>query len=156
MKIKMHAIASKSIAWLDDGFSAYQKRLPPHLQLNLNKIPLAQRKNNQPIDHVLNQEGKALLKLIKKDETLILLDEDGEMLSTKEFSLLIEQWMLQSTKPVMAIGGPDGFSDLVHQRADRCLSLSRLTLPHALVPVILAEQIYRAWTILEGQPYHRS
>ena len=156
MKIQMHAIASKSIAWLDDGFSVYQKRLPSHLQLHLNKIPLAQRKNNQPIDHVLNQEGKALLKLIKKDETLILLDEDGEMLSTKEFSLLIEQWMLQSTKPVMAIGGPDGFSDLVYQQANRCLSLSRLTLPHALVPVILAEQIYRAWTILEGHPYHRS
>ncbi len=94
MKIKMYAIASKSIAWLDDGFSVYQKRLPPHIQLHLNKIPLAQRKKNQPIDHALNQEGKALLSLIKKDETLILLDEDGEMLSTKEFSLLIEKWIV--------------------------------------------------------------
>ena len=104
----------------------------------------------------MKKEGELLLTQINRHDTLIVMDENGKTLSTKDFSDWMDQWLLNSINPILAVGGPDGFSDAVHQRANKHLSLSKMTLPHALVPVILAEQIYRAWTILNGQPYHRS
>ena len=156
MKIQIYAIASKSTDLFEKNFLMYQNRLPTHINLTLTTIPLAYRNKNSPIKAAVKKEGELLLKRISSKDTLIVMDENGKMLSTKDFSDWMDQWMLNSINPILAIGGPDGFSDAVHQRANKHLSLSKMTLPHALVPVILAEQIYRAWTILNGQPYHRS
>ena len=156
MNIQIYAIASKSTDWFEENFSMYQKRLPTHINLRLTTIPLAYRNKNSPIKAAVKKEGELLLKRISSKDTLIVMDENGKTLSTKDFSDWMDEWMLNSTNPILAIGGPDGFSNAVHQRANKHLSLSKMTLPHALVPVILAEQIYRAWTILDGQPYHRS
>ena len=156
MKIQIYAIASRSTDWFEKNFSMYQKRLPTHINLRLTTIPLAYRNKNSPIKAAVKKEGELLLKRINTKDTLIVMDENGKTLSTKDFSNWMDQWMLNSINPILAIGGPDGFSNAMHQRANNHLSLSKMTLPHALVPVILAEQIYRAWTILDGQPYHRS
>ena len=156
MKIQIYAIASRSTDGFEENFSIYQKRLPAHINLKLTTIPLAYRNKNSPIKAAVKKEGELLLKRISSKDTLIVMDENGKTLSTKDFSDWMDGWMLNSTNPILAIGGPDGLSNAVHQRANKHLSLSKMTLPHALVPVILAEQIYRAWTILDGQPYHRS
>jgi len=149
-------IASRSTDWFEENFSMYQTRLPTHINLRLTKIPLAYRNKNSTIKAAVKKEGELLLKRISSKDTLIVMDENGKTLSTKDFSDWMDQWMLNSINPILAIGGPDGFSNAVHQRANKYLSLSKMTLPHALVPVILAEQIYRAWTILDGKPYHRN
>ena len=156
MKIQIYAIASKSIDWFEQSFSMYQKRLPAHINLRLTTIPLAYRNKNSSIEEAVKKEGELLLTHINSQDTLIVMDESGETLSTKDFSYWMDQWFLNSINPILVIGGPDGLSKAVHHRANKRLSLSKMTLPHALVPVILAEQIYRAWTILDGQPYHRS
>ena len=98
----------------------------------------------------MKKEGELLLTRINCQDTLIVMDENGKTLSTKDFSDWMDQWLLNSIYPILAGGGPDGFSNAVHQRANKHLSLSKMTLPHALVPVILAELIYRAWTILDA------
>ena len=156
MKIQIYAIASKSTDWFKQSFATYQKRLPAHINLKLTTIPLSYRNKNSPIEEAMKKEGELLLTRINCQDTLIVMDEGGKTLSTKDFSDWMDQWLLNSINPILAIGGPDGFSNAVLQRANKHLSLSKMTLPHALVPVILAEQIYRAWTILDGQPYHRS
>jgi 23S rRNA (pseudouridine1915-N3)-methyltransferase len=156
MNIQIYAIASKSTDWFEQSFSIYQKRLPAHINLKLTKIPLAYRSKKSPIETAVKKEGELLLTRINSKDTLIVLDESGKTLSTKDFSDWMDQWLLHSINPILVIGGPDGFSNAVHQRANKHLSLSKMTLPHTLVPIILAEQIYRAWTILNGQPYHRS
>jgi 23S rRNA (pseudouridine1915-N3)-methyltransferase len=156
MKIQIYAIASRSTDSFEENFSMYQKRLPAHINLKLTTIPLAYRSKNSPIEEAVEKESELLLKRINTKDTLIVMDENGKTLSTEDFSNWMHQWMLNSINPILAIGGPDGFSNAVHQRANKDLSLSKMTLPHALIPIILAEQIYRAWTILDGQPYHRS
>jgi 23S rRNA (pseudouridine1915-N3)-methyltransferase len=156
MKIQIYAIASKSTDLFEKNFLMYQNRLPTHINLTLTTIPLAYRNKNSPIKAAVKKEGELLLKRISSKDTLIVMDENGKMLSTKDFSDWMDEWMLNSTNPILAIGGPDGLSNAVHQRANKHISLSKMTLPHALVPVILAEQIYRAWTILDGKPYHRN
>ena len=156
MNIQIYAIASKSTDWFEQSFSIYLKRLTVHINLKLTKIPLAYRNKKSPIETAVKKEGELLLTRINSKDTLIVLDESGKTLSTKDFSDWMNQWLLRSINPILAIGGPDGLSNAVHQRANKHLSLSKMTLPHALVPIILAEQIYRAWTILNGQPYHRS
>jgi 23S rRNA (pseudouridine1915-N3)-methyltransferase len=96
-----------------------------------------------------------VLAAVPEGGTLIALDERGKAISTQGLSVLLAGWMRDGTHPVFAIGGADGHSDAVRERADKLVSLSALTLPHGLVRVLLAEQLYRAWTILARHPYHR-
>ena len=122
MNIKIYAIASKSTDWFEENFSMYQKRLPTHINLRLTTIPLAYRNKNSPIKAAVKKEGELLLKRISSKDTLIVMDENGKTLSTKDFSNWMYQWMLNSINPILAIGGPDGFSNAVHQRANKDLS----------------------------------
>ncbi|MBO56046.1 MAG: hypothetical protein CL886_10340 [Dehalococcoidia bacterium] len=101
-------------------------------------------------------ESNKFLERIDDKETLIVLDQSGRPVSTNEFSNWMQDWLDNSIDPIFGIGGPDGFSESVLNRANKILSLSSMTLPHSLVPVILAEQLYRSWSILNNLPYHRS
>ena len=104
----------------------------------------------------IQAEGQRLLKMINNHDILIALDEKGDMFSTKELANSMNHWLQDAVNPIFAIGGPDGFSKEVLDRANLQWSLSKLTLPHAMVPVIMIEQIYRSWSMLNNQPYHRS
>ena len=97
-----------------------------------------------------------MLKHVNSLDAFIVLDETGKQLNSNQFASSMNDWMLNGQNPVFAIGGPDGFSKAIKDKASTILSLSMMTLPHAMVPVMLSEQLYRSWTILDGQPYHRN
>ncbi|SVA56917.1 uncharacterized protein METZ01_LOCUS109771 [marine metagenome] len=155
MKIIIISIASKNTNY-DILISDYKKRLPPHIQIEHLKIPIIRRSKTKSVKNTIQAEGQRLLKMIKNDDLFIALDERGDMFSTKELANSMKHWFQDAINPIFAIGGPDGFSEEVLDRANMQWSLSKLTLPHAMVPVIIVEQIYRSWSILNNQPYHRS
>jgi 23S rRNA (pseudouridine1915-N3)-methyltransferase len=100
-------------------------------------------------------EGGRMLAPLPAGATLLALDEKGRSISTQGLSVMLSGWMREGTHPAFAIGGADGLSEAVKERAEKLVSLSALTLPHGLVRVVLAEQLYRAWSILARHPYHR-
>ena len=125
--------------WIQEGFQEYARRMPREIRLELVEL----------------KPGADLLEAVPRDATLIALDEQGKSLSTKGLSVLLSEWMRDGDHPVFVIGGADGLPQEVKDRASKIVSLSALTLPHQLVRVVLAEQLYRAWSILAGHPYHR-
>ena len=155
MNIKIISIASKKTEY-ESIISDYLRRLPPQITSEHIKIPIVRRTKKQSINQIIEAEGNSFLEKIAERETLIVLDQRGRSISTNEFSKWMQDWLDNAIDPIFGIGGPDGFSESVLNRADKILSLSSMTLPHSLVPVILAEQLYRSWSILNHLPYHRS
>ena len=155
MNIKINSIASKKTEY-ESIISDYLRRLPPQITSEHIKIPIVRRTKKQSINQIIEAEGNNFLEKIAERETLIVLDQRGRSVSTNEFSNWMQDWLDNAINPIFGIGGPDGFSESVLNRADKILSLSSMTLPHSLVPVILAEQLYRSWSILNHLPYHRS
>ena len=145
MRITILAVGHRMPAWIQDGFHEYARRMPPELRLELVELKPQGKE----------AEGKRLLDGVPSGATLVALDEHGKSVTTQQLSKLLAGWMQDGTQPAFAIGGADGLADAVKERARMKISLSALTLPHALARVVLAEQIYRAWTILAGHPYHR-
>jgi 23S rRNA (pseudouridine1915-N3)-methyltransferase len=142
--------------WITDAFDAYRKRLPRHLKLNLQEIPLARRTAGGSIAGAIDAEGERLLRCVPRDALALALDERGRQWSSAELAVELKAWLDDDREVAILIGGPDGLAEACRTRADRVWSLSRLTLPHGLVRVVVAEQLYRAWTILQGHPYHRN
>ena len=155
MNIKIISIASKKTEY-ESIISDYLGRLPKQITSEHIKIPIVRRTKKQTINQIIEAEGKKFLEKIADSETLIVLDQRGRSISTNEFSNWMQDWIDNAIDPIFGIGGPDGFSESVLNRANKILSLSSMTLPHSLVPVILAEQLYRSWSILNHLPYHRS
>ena len=155
MNIKIISIASKKTEY-ESIISDYLGRLPKQITSEHLKIPIVRRTKKQTINQIIEAEGKKFLEKIADSETLIVLDQRGRSISTNEFSNWMQDWIDNAIDPIFGIGGPDGFSESVLNRANKILSLSSMTLPHSLVPVILAEQLYRSWSILNHLPYHRS
>jgi 23S rRNA (pseudouridine1915-N3)-methyltransferase len=149
--------------WVDEGFAEYAKRLPPSCALSLVEIEPAQRgkggQRGQPSEaereRLLAIEGRRLLKAVSTDRLAIALDVRGKSWSTETLATELRGWLASGHDVALLVGGADGLHESCLERAQQRWSLSALTFPHALVRVILAEQIYRAWTILQGHPYHR-
>ena len=146
MRITILAVGNKMPAWIQEGFHEYARRMPPEVRVELLEI--------KP-DRTKADEARRMLDALPEGATLLALDERGKAVSTQGLSVMLSAWMRDGTHPVFAIGGADGLGDALKERADKVLSLSALTLPHQLVRVVVAEQIYRAWTILARHPYHR-
>lgn len=142
--------------WVTTGYQEYAKRLPKNFQLNLIEIPLIKRTKSSDIDRIILQESEKLLTTVPKDNLIIALDERGKPWKTLDLAKQLRIWHDQQQDLSLLIGGPDGIADKCLNQATFTWSLSSLTFPHPLVRVIIAEQIYRAWTILEQHPYHRS
>lgn len=155
MEITLLAVGKGAPGWVDEGFAEYQRRMPPHCRLRLKEIPPARRGRRQPLSAVLAEEGKRQRDAMNRDARLIALDERGEAWDTRTLSTKLAAWMGEGRDLDLVIGGADGLSPENLALAESSWSLSPLTLPHALVRVIVAEQLYRAWTILNGHPYHR-
>jgi 23S rRNA (pseudouridine1915-N3)-methyltransferase len=146
MRVTILAVGHKMPSWIQEGFTEYTRRMPPEVRVELVELKPGKDKND---------EGKRILEALPAGATLFVLDERGKAVTTQGLSVMLSEWMRDAFHPVLAIGGADGHSDEVRQRAAKLISLSALTLPHQVVRVVLAEQLYRAWTILSRHPYHR-
>ncbi len=155
MRISVIAVGTRMPAWVSQGIAEYSKRLPRELQLAWCEIPLRQGKE-AAAQQLCAAQGEQILKAIAPGERVIALDVAGQRLSTAQLALQLQSWQMSGDNYSILIGGPDGLSPACLARADQRWSLSDLTLPHPLVRVLLAEQLYRAWTITVNHPYHRA
>jgi len=156
MQIQLVAVGTRMPSWVDDGYQEYARRLPRECALRLTEIPLAQRSRSRPLERLVEEEGKRMLAATSPGQRIIALDVKGKSWSTEHLAGQLREWMQDGQNVSLLVGGPDGLSaDCLNQARQRW-SLSDLTLPHPLVRVLLAEQLYRAWTITTGHPYHRS
>lgn len=156
MQITIAAVGTRLEPWIYQAFEAYQTRLPRHLKLALTEIPSARRSAAAPAGDAVEIEGERLLRQLRPGGLALALDERGRQWSSTELAAELQGWLAHHPQVSILVGGPDGLSGACRKRADRLWSLSRLTFPHGMVRVILAEQIYRAWSILQGHPYHRA
>lgn len=156
MRISLLAVGTRLPAWIGAGFETYRRRLPGHIQLDLQEIPGGQRGGRDSAQRARAEEGERILRRIDSSDLLIALDERGREWSTTELAGELEQWLAEYPRVALAVGGADGLDQACRDRAHRLWSLSRLTLPHGMVRVLVAEQLYRAWTLLTGHPYHRA
>ncbi len=142
-------------SYLIEGMKEYQKRIRNYIPFDLTEIPDLKNTRNLPPEKVKENEGQLILQQLKEGDYAVLLDEKGKELTSGEFADFMQARMLASNRRVVFItGGAWGFSRDVYERADFKLSLSRMTFPHQLVRLIFLEQLYRAHTILKGEPYH--
>lgn len=155
MRITAVAIGTRMPDWVTRGVQDYQKRLPRHIDFAFHEIAAAQRGGNTSAEKQKHKEGELMLKAVHEPAHVVALDERGSSWTSKQLAGQLENWLGSHQRVSLLIGGADGLSDACKQRANQVWSLSPLTLPHALVRVVLAEQIYRAWTLLQGHPYHR-
>lgn len=155
MHIRLIAVGDRQPSWVDSAFDDYVARLPRQWQFRLEIIGTAKRQKSVPVDVAKQAEGEKILAKIKPAEHVIVLDERGKQFFSKELAEKLDAWQTVGEDLVFVIGGPDGVSDGLLARANTRWSLSKLTLPHGLARVLFAEQIYRAWSLSTGHPYHR-
>lgn len=153
MHVKLIAIGNKMPDWVNTGFNEYAKRLPIDYHLQLIEIPAQKRTKNTVAEQVMVAETEKLLAVATSP--IIALDRRGKSIDTEKLAYQLQHWHDQQQSPSLLVGGPEGLSADGLKQADAVWSLSALTFPHPLVRVILAEQIYRAWSILSHRPYHR-
>jgi 23S rRNA (pseudouridine1915-N3)-methyltransferase len=156
LKIRLIAVGTRMPGWVKDGFADYAERMPRECGLELMEIPVAERGKNADIARLKRMEGEKMLKAVPRDARVIAFEEGGETLSTTQWAQSLKDWLQDGRQVALLIGGPDGLSQEAIARAERRWSLSRLTLPHGLARVLVAEQIYRAWTRVVNHPYHRA
>ena len=141
--------------WVATGYAEYTKRLPQECALTLVEIDPVHRARSTPTAQAREEEGRRILKAIPKGAVVIALDERGQSWSTEGLARQLADWMADGRDRALLVGGADGLSGDCLTRAEVRWALSPLTFPHPLVRVILAEQIYRAWSLTQGHPYHR-
>lgn len=155
MRVTILSVGHKMPAWIQEGFTGYVRRMPAEIRVELVELKPEERGAGKGSEKARAAEGERMLAALPAGATLLALDEKGRSFSTQGLAVMLADWMRDGSHPVFAIGGADGLGENVRGRAAKLLSLSALTLPHALVRVVLAEQLYRAWTILAHHPYHR-
>lgn len=155
MRIQILAIGTKMPAWVDVGCQEYLKRFPRDFSVEFKSLPLAARGKSSSTRVAIEKEGEQLLAAIGDNHWVVALDRSGKMWSTEEAAEQVSGWQIKGQPLTLLIGGPDGLSAKCLQRADQRWSLSALTLPHPLVRVLLAEQLYRVWSLRNNHPYHK-
>ena len=156
MDLTVAAVGTRMPGWVQEAWAEYARRFPRGMDLKLKEIPLAKRGRNPDVSALRKAEGEALLAAVPKGHRVVALDERGKQWSTGELAAQMENWMREEHGVCFLVGGPDGLSEDCRAKAQNTWSLARLTLPHPMVRAILAEQLYRAWTVTQNHPYHRS
>ena len=156
MRCRLIAAGTRLPDWVNSGFCEYQKRLRAPLSLELREIQVAPRRAGEAPERAVIREGADMLAQLGKDDYVIALEINAKSMSTEQLSTWLAERMRDGRALALLIGGPDGLSPQCRERADFSWSLSPLTLPHALVRVVVAEQLYRAMSLLAGHPYHRA
>lgn len=155
MHIRLIAVGDRQPPWVDTAFAEYTARLPRQWKFRLVTIATTQRNKGGGADLATAAEGAKILAKLQPAEQAVLLDERGRQFSSRQLADRLVEWQSQGRDLAFVIGGPDGVSAEVGQRAGLTWSLSKLTLPHGLARVLFAEQLYRAWSLTTGHPYHR-
>lgn len=156
MQLFIIAIGNKMPDWVENGYQEYAKRMPAECKLNLKEIKPADRSSNRSAESVMAIEQTRIRSVLPKNARLIVLDEHGKNITTMQLAQELEKWQQEGRDIAFVIGGADGLDSELKKEADDQLRLSSLTLPHGMVRVLLAEQLYRAWSITKNHPYHRS
>lgn len=156
MRIHLLAVGTRMPAWVAAGYADYARRLPRECSLHLVEIPPGRRGKSAPSARAIREEGRQMLAALPRDCLAIALDVQGKGWSTGMLAAHMQTWMAAGRDVALLVGGPDGLAPACLARAELSWSLSRLTFPHALVRILLAEQLYRAWSINVGHPYHRA
>ncbi|MEM6584050.1 MAG: 23S rRNA (pseudouridine(1915)-N(3))-methyltransferase RlmH [Pseudomonadota bacterium] len=155
MRVTVHSVCGKMPGWVEQAVDDYQRRLPRELRLSWRNVPLSRRGRDRNSESLRERDGAALLKGLSPDDHCVALDSSGQAWSTERLAVQLEDWQSRRQDLSFLIGGPDGLSSRCLKMAGQRWSLGSMTLPHPLVRVVLVEQIYRAWTINVGHPYHR-
>ncbi|MFC5740638.1 23S rRNA (pseudouridine(1915)-N(3))-methyltransferase RlmH [Dyella tabacisoli] len=156
MRARLIAVGDRMPAWVAEGFAEYRKRLSHELPLELTELKPGIRGKGRDDARAMVDEGAAILAVLPRDIHVIALDGRGKTWSSEELAEQLAKWRMAGRDLAFLIGGPDGHAPEVLARADQRWSLGPLTLPHMLVRLVLAEQLYRATTLLAGHPYHRA
>lgn len=156
MLINLIAIGKRMPDWVNEGYYEYAKRMPPDFKLHLIELAGVKRTKESEATRTMQIEGEQILTAIPKYNYIIALDVKGEMWDTDELAQNLQKWHDQGQDISLLVGGPEGLSTTCLKQANKKWSLSRLTFPHPLVRVIVAEQLYRAYSILSHHPYHRN
>ena len=156
MHIRLLAVGERQPAWVDEAFRDYTGRYPPQWKFRLDVIATAKRSRSDDAQRARKAEGEQILCKISANEQVVLLDEKGQQPASRDLAGRLSAWQADGRDLCFVIGGPDGVSQSCRGRADFVWSLSNLTLPHGLARVLFAEQMYRAWSLMTGHPYHRA
>lgn len=154
MKIQLIAVGTKMPDWVTAGFNEYQRRFPKEVALELVEIPAGKRGKNADIARILQKEGELTMAAAGKSR-IVTLDIPGKPWTTEQLAQQLEIWKQDGRDVALLIGGPEGLSPECKEAAEQSWSLSPLTLPHPLVRIVVAESLYRAWSITTNHPYHR-
>jgi 23S rRNA (pseudouridine1915-N3)-methyltransferase len=154
LRLRLLAAGTRVPGWVADGYRDYAARMPRECRLELTEIPLGRRTRGRDTARAVADEGRRMLAASEGCER-ICLDARGEALDTPGLAARLQRWLAGGRDVALLVGGPDGLADECLAAADWRWSLSPLTLPHGLVRVVAAEQLYRAWTVLANHPYHR-
>ena len=156
MRILVVAAGNRQPTWIDDGFSDYARRLRGSCTLEIVEISLGRRPKSGSSDKAQKEESARMLRVVPKAAHVVALTVEGRLRSTEQLADRLQHWMTLGTSVALLVGGPDGLSAECESLAAETWSLSPLTFPHGLVRVILAESLYRSWSLLKGHPYHRN
>ncbi len=143
-------------AWVQQGYEEYQRRLPSECRLRLVEVPAGKRGKGADVNRILVQEGERSLAAVPKGARVVALDEHGRGWDSQGLAMRLDFWLRDGRDIALLVGGPEGLAPACRQAADETWSLSPLTLPHPLVRIVVAEALYRAWSILSHHPYHRA
>ena len=156
MRATLIAVGTGMPGWVAEGFTDYARRLAHVLPLALVEIPAGERGKGRSVQRAMDEEARRLQAAIPKGAITVLLDGRGKPHGSEQLAARLEHWRMQGRDLAFLIGGPDGFADPIRHAADESWSLGPLTLPHPLVRIVVAEQLYRATTIHTNHPYHRA
>ena len=154
MKLWLVAVGQRPPAWADTAYNEFAKRFPPELRLELKAVKAEPRGSKTP-EQLMAAEAQRIEAALPRGVRRVVLDEHGDRLTTLQLSARMTAWMHDGRDVALLVGGPDGLDATLKASADETLRLSDLTLPHAFVRVLLAEALYRGWTVMTNHPYHR-
>lgn len=155
MQLIIAAVGHKMPAWIETGFGEYAKRMPPELRIVLKEIKPVERSGSKTAATAMALERERIEAVLPKGARILALDERGRDLTSAALAQQLESWRQDGRDTVFLIGGADGLDPELKARADGMIRISSMTLPHGMVRVMLAEQLYRAWSITQNHPYHR-
>lgn len=154
MKLLLAAVGQRQPAWAQTAYAEFEKRFPPEMRLELHAVK-AETRGQKTAEQLMAAEATRLQAVLPRGVRRVVLDEHGERVTTRQLADRLTAWRGEGRDVAFVIGGPDGLDPALKAGADERLRLSELTLPHALVRVLVAEALYRAWTVIANHPYHR-
>jgi 23S rRNA (pseudouridine1915-N3)-methyltransferase len=155
MQIHLITVGNRMPNWVETGYAEYAKRLPKDCELILKEIAPGKRGKNADVARIIKEEGERINGVIAPGSHIVALEVTGKPWSTPDLATALKRWLESGKNIAMLVGGPEGLAEPIKSRANEYWSLSPLTFPHPLVRIIVAEQLYRAWSILNNHPYHR-